>query len=307
MEKYVEVLATQLNQTPEVIEEALKTEGEIEKLVDQYNSAHKIFTSEELGKKIDNANREYLERLATDGKPIPSHIYNYVKGNAFEKHEKEWAKEHEIEKWDGIDDLKSQIIVKEIANSGKATDNEVIKKKDDRISELEGLVLGEEGKSKLAIEQAEGRISEKMIKFDIDNARDAVDIDADGEKLDNQRSILDAVFKQHHTFEFNKDLNRTVVSDKDGKLLQNKVGEPLSVLEVLNDFAPKWVDIKEVSKGGRGGSSAVGKLDGTLKTVNNMDELAEHAAKQNPPIYPGSAEFFALMQQVEKENPGFNK
>ena len=307
MEKYVEVLATQLNQKPEVIEEALKTEGEIEKLVDQYSSTHKIFTSEELGKKIDNANREYLEKLATDGKPIPSHIYNYVKGNAFEKHEKEWAKEHGIEKWDGIDDLKSQIIVKEIAKSGKATDNEVIKKKDDRISELEGLVLGEEGKSKLAIEQAEGRISEKMIKFDIDNARDAVDIDAEGEKLDNQRSILDAVFRQHHTFEFNKDLNRTVVSDKDGKILQNKVGEPLSVSEVLVDFAPKWVDLKKVSTGGRGDKTAIGKSDGTLKTIMNMNELAEYAAKQNPPIYPGTGAFSDLMIAVGKENPSFNK
>jgi len=301
MEKSVEVLATLLNQKPEVVEKAIGEDGELDKLVDQYKDTHKIFTSEELAKKIDNANREHVDKLATDGKPIPSHIYNYVKGNAFEKMEKDWAREHEIEKWEGFTDLKSQIIEKEIAKSGKAAGDGVVKEMGDKIKDLQDRILKESKRADEAEETERGKVAGTMIDMDVDAGIIGVDLDAEGEKLELQRDLLDASFKKYHTFEY-KD-NKTIVFDKDGNLLKNKVGEPLSVSEVLNDFAPKRFDIKQVSKGGRGGSSTEGKPDGTLKTVTNMDELAEYAASKD--ILPGTGDFLDLMIAVKKENPSF--
>jgi len=303
MERSVEVLATLLEQKPEVVEEAIKTDGELDKLVEQYKKDRHIFSSDELTKKIENANRDYIEKLAADGQQLPSALYNRVKGNAFEKQEKQWAREHEIDTWENIDDLKSQIIAKEIVKSGKAGGDVVVKEMEAKILELKGLVLSEEEKSKKAITETEGKVGKRMINFDINNAIKSVDIDAEGEKLENQREVLDAVFRRDHTFEYRDD--KIVVLDKDGKLIVNKVGDPLDVSDVLNDIAPKWVDIKEVSKGGRGDKTTPIKTDGTLKTVSNMNELAEYAKSKNIEI--GTAAFYDLMVQVGKENPSFNK
>jgi hypothetical protein len=302
MEKHVEILASLLEKEPEVVEEALGKEGEIDSMVSEYKSSHKIYTSEDLAKKIENANREYVEKLATDGKPIPSHIYNFVKGNAFEKQEKEWAREYGIEKWDNIDDLKRQIIEKEIAKSGKAVDDGVLKSKDEKIKELKDLLLASDEEKNKAIETERGRIGSRMIDFDIENAVNVIDIDAEGEKLVNQRSILVGMFRQNHKLEFNHELNRTVVSDKDGNLLKNKVGDPLSVSEVMTDFAPKWVDVKEVSKGGRGASSTSKKPDGgDLSELKDLNELVEYAEKKG--IKRFTAEFRELMVEAQKANP----
>jgi hypothetical protein len=303
MEKSVEVLATLLEQKPEVIEEAIKTDGELDKLVDQYKTDHHVFSSGDLARKIENANRDYIEKLAADGQQLPSALYNRVKGNAFEKQEKQWAKEHDIDTWDNIDDLKTQIIAKEIAKSGKAGGDAVVKEMEAKIDELKKLVLAESELKEKAVTEERAKVGRRMIDFDIINAIKSVDIDAEGEKLENQRGMLDAVFKRDFSCEYRDD--KTVVLDKDGKMIVNKVGDPLSVSDVLNDIAPKWVDIKEVSKGGRGGSPTKGKPDGTLKTVMNINELVIYAEGKG--ILPGTAEFLALMIEVQKENPDYKK
>jgi hypothetical protein len=172
-----------------------------------------------------------------------------------------------------------------------------------KIDELKKLVLAESELKEKAVTEERAKVGRRMIDFDIINAIKSVDIDAEGEKLENQRGMLDAVFKRDFSCEYRDD--KTVVLDKDGKMIVNKVGDPLSVSDVLNDIAPKWVDIKEVSKGGRGGSPTKGKPDGTLKTVMNINELAEYAEGKG--ILPGTAKFFDLMVEVEKENPDYKK
>lgn len=298
MEINVEVLASLFEKEPDVVKEELGKEGGFDRLVNEYKESRRIFTPDELSKKIENANREYVEKLATDGKPIPSHIYNYVKGNAFEKQEKEWAREHGIEKWDNIDDLKRQIIEKETVKSGKAVGDEVLKEYEAKITELKGLVLKSDEEKTKAVEEERGKVGKRMINFDINNAIGSVDIDAEGEKLENQRGVLDAVFRRDYTCEYRDD--KTVVF-KDGTMLANKVGDPLSVLEVIKDIAPKWVDIKEVSKGGRGGSPAAGKTGDTLKGIQDIYQLRDYAETKG--IKPGTAEFLELMKKAAEENP----
>lgn len=300
MEKHVEVLATLLAEEPEVVEEAIKTDGELDKLVSKYKETHHIFSGDELTRKIENAKKEHLDKIIADGQPIPSELYNRVKGNAFEAFEKKKAQKYGIESWTSMEDLDEQIIAKEIAKSGKAGDDELIKERDKKIEELKALVLKEGERAEKAEATAESKVAKRMINMDIDSAVNAVDLDAEGEKLVNQRDLLDASFRRDHTFEY-KD-NKTIVFDKDGNLMKNKVGDPLSVSEVISDYAPKRFDIKEVSKGGRGASSTTRKPDGgNLKDLKNLEELIEYAEKKEIKLW--TAAFYDLMSQAKAANP----
>ena len=111
----VEKLASLLKTEPEVVKEALSDEtGEkLGGLVDKFSSEAQIFTGDELTRKLDNHAKDYLDKIAKDGQPIPKDLYNRVKGNAFEKFEKELAKKHEVEDWDGLEDLYAKILVNE--------------------------------------------------------------------------------------------------------------------------------------------------------------------------------------------------
>ena len=303
MEKNVEQLAALLEEKPEVVKEALEDEtGEkFNGLINQYRDSRKIFTTEELIKKIDNSNQEFIDKIASDGQQIPQKLYNRVKGNAFEKYEKQRAAEYGIEKWENLDDLNNQIIAKKIAESGN-TSNDLLEEKETKIKELKNLVLeADKGKEK-EIAEVRGIVGREMNNFNISNAINSVDIEAEGELLENQREILDAVFRRDHDFEFRE--GKTVVL-KNGEILKNKVGDPLSVDEVLTDFAPKYVSIKTVPKGGRGGSSTDKTTKGSLKEIFTMAQLEEYAEARD--IKLGTAEFLDLMQKVQLENPAFNK
>ena len=303
MDKNVEALATLLGEKPEVVKEAFEDEAKFNGLIDQYKEKFRIFTPEEFTKTIDNSNREYIETLGTDGKQIPSNIYNYVKGNAFDKKEKEWAKEHEIESWKDIDDLNSQIIAKKTAKSGSAGNDELIKERAET-KRLKELVLKSDEEKVKAVAEEKGKIGARLINLDVVTGINSVDIDADeGEMLDTQRELLEAKFRHDHTLEWREvDGKEQTVVLKNGDLQKNKVGDPLSVIEVLADFAPKYVKIKAVPSGGRGGSSTTIKTKG-IEGISNMTELAEYAEGKD--IKQGSVEFLSLMEEVSAANPDF--
>jgi len=292
-DKNVELLATLFDKKPEEIKEFIEKD-ELAGIITEYKEKHKIFTNEELTQKIDNVKREAIDVLGKDGKSLPSHIYNIAKGNAFEKKEKEIAATHGIEKWEDIDDLIKQVVEKE---SDKAPDTV---EKDNLIEKLKKELLGADEKEATAVANAKEGYDKELVEGEIDANVLAVPINKeDEEKLENQRRVLKTMFKDVYTFERK---NGTTVVLKDGEPIINKVGDPVPLKEVMNDFAPQWVDL-EVPIGGRGSSPISVSGGKGLANIKNMNELVEYANSKD--IEEGSEKFLALMQEVQEKNPDF--
>ena len=296
MKKSVEQLAARFNTKPDVIETALEEDGSFDGVFEAFDKDNHIFTSAELSKKLDNFAKDAIDKLGADGQQLPSNIYNLAKGNAFEKKEKSWAKKHGITQWDDIDDLQEKIIVQIEAKSGKADDE-----KDTEIVRLKKLVLDTEKEKTDAVDTARSEFHEELTQRDVTATLNSIQIDEEGEKLENQKSILNAVVKGEFTFEY---IDGKTVPFKDKEMLKNKVGDPMSLEEVLNPFAEKYVNVKSVPEGGRGGSSTAETNTG-IKGIKTSDDFYEYAEKEG--IEEGTEKYLDLMVKFKTEHPEINK
>lgn len=295
MNKGVEQLAARFKTTPDVIEAGLEKDSNLSSVFDAYDKDVQIFTHDELTKKLENHATEAIEMLGADGKQLPSKIYNLAKGNAFEKKEKEWAKKHGIIQWDGIDDLQEKIIGQVEAKSGKA-DTE----KDTEIKRLKKLVLDTDKNKEDAVAAETAKFNEQLAQRDVESVLGKINIDETGEKLDNQKAILKAVVKGELTFEYK---DGKTVAFKNGELLKDKVGDPMSLEGVLVPFAEKYVNVKGVPEGGRGGDSTEDTKTG-VKSIKTKDEF--HAYAEEKGIEEGTAEHYDLMQEFNEIHPEIN-
>jgi len=292
MTKGVEQLAARFNIKPDVIEAALTEEGNFDSVFETFDKDNQSFTNADLTRKLDNHAKEAIEKLGTDGQPLPSAVYNLAKGNAFEKKEKSWAKKHGITQYDGIDDLHEKIITQIEAKSGKADDE-----KDVEIGRLKKLVLDTEQEKGEAVDTARSEFHSQLTQRDVMAALGQIQIDEEGEKLENQKEILNAVVKGEFTFEY---IDGKTVAFKNGDMLKNKVGDPQILSEVLNPFAEKYVNVKSVPEGGRGGSSTEQSKSGmgAIKTSADFYAFAEREG-----IEEGTGEFFDLQMKFNTEHP----
>jgi len=296
--KNVEKLATLFKAEPDVVKAALDEESgeKLNGILEKFTSETSMFTGDELSKKLENYANEYIEKLVEDKKPIPKSIYNHVKGNAFEAFEKARAKKYGIEEWSGLDDLEDKILSAELIKSGKDNHGEEDAKE---IQRLKDLVLKTEDEKKEAITGEAKKFADQLVNRDVNAAVRGVNIDAEGEQLKNMTRVLATMFRDTYVFEFKDD--HTVAKNKEtGDILTNKVGDPLPLDEVIAGFAPKWVKVKDVPEGGRGGGATVTKTQG-LKGIKTKGDFMEYCEKNK--ITPGSKEMFDAMVKVKSENP----
>ena len=241
-------LADLLKSEPGVIEKALD-EGGFDSIIGTYKEGVEIFTPDELTRKLANTADDAIANLGKDGK-LPQHIYSMAVGNKMESLEKKWGKEFEIASWEGIDNLLDKIVNKKVDESGKATDE-----KDKRIDELKSMIKDNDKNFAEEKEALSIGFDNEIINMDIKDSVSIIPIDGDDDEfLSNQRDILTTMFKANHKIERRDGKN--IVFNKQGELLKDKVGDPLPLSDVVSTYAPKWVKVKSVPDGGRGGSSS---------------------------------------------------
>ncbi len=290
--KSVEQLAARFGVKSDVIEKAFEEDGSLDSVFEAYDKDNHIFTHDELTKKLENYAKDAIDKLGADGQPLPSSVYNLAKGNAFEKKEKSWAKKHGITQWDGIDDLQEKIIVQIEAKSGKADDE-----KDTEIVRLKKLVLDTEKEKGDAVDTARSEFHTELTQRDVEFTLGRIHIDEEGEKLENQQAILRAVVKGELTFKY---IDGKTVAFNGDEMIKNKVGDPKSLEEVLVPFAEKYVNVKSVPAGGRGGNSTEDSKTG-MGVIKTSEDFYEYAGKEG--IEEGTEKFLDLMTKFKTEHP----
>jgi len=288
--------ASELKKMPDVVE--IKDQEKFDSKLKELGEGLHIFTSDELTKKLENAGKDAIDSLGKDGSKIPSNIYNLALGNGLEKREKEIARLHGIDEWDGLDDLVARIETNAKKSTGKAQDD-IFKEKEEKISDLKNRLEQAINEKDQAITQKEQEFSSQLNNMDLDRAVNELPIDADEDNLDNRRELVKTMFLAKHKMDRKE--GRPAVYDSEGNLLKDKVGDPQNLSVIVENFASKWVNLKEGPDGGRGGSSTVNTNKKGYKGITTKEELMSYAAKNN--IQEGTEEFLTLMQDVQKENP----
>jgi len=279
----VKALAALLKSEPSVIEKSLE-EGGLNSVISKYQESVNIFSDDELDKKLKNHAEDTIANLGKDG-DLPQHIYSQALGNGLEKKEKALAKQHGIVEWNGLDNLVELIAQKEVSESGKATGE-----KDSIIAELKQLVKDNDKNHEEALAKQVKDFDNEIIRIAVKDGVSLVPIDGDNEtKIANQSEMLKTMFVSNHVIE-RKD-GKLFVYDKAGNLIKDKVGDPVPLSDVIQAYAPEWVDVKSVPEGGRGASSTEKGNHGVPKFATDAEREAYIEEKEMNPYGADALQF----------------
>lgn len=197
-----------------------------------------------------------------------------------------------------IDALVNKIVEQEKTKLGQQPDKRVTDLETEKsnlqktVTELTSEITGWKDK----VSQAENNAS---VKTTILSAISSIAIDADEAKLPIQREILQTAFERKHEVKIED--GRQVVY-RDGKKLVDSLQNPLSVNDVMKEFAPTYISVKKIA--GRGdASSQHSTLSGDLAAITNRDSLVSYLAAKN--IRMDSQEAMAVLNEVRTKNPAF--
>jgi hypothetical protein len=244
-EKLLVGLSSLLKMDKDVIIAELEKEDGDNGIIKGFLEKHNVFTLEDLGKLKTNAKAEGLAELEKAAE-FPPAIYNRVKGLALEKAEKEIAKKHGVEKWDSLEDLTSKIAAK-----GKGVDSE----KDVQIEKLKTALKEAEELAESKVKEVEEKYTNDFATRDFTSAINSLVLDGEESAIENQKKLFASAFKSQYKLTYKE--GKTIVLDAEGKVVTDKVGDPLNVSDVYKSFAiSHGAKIKEVDAGGRGDASS---------------------------------------------------
>lgn len=269
-ENDVAELAGLLNVTAEEVNGAVEN-GTVSELINNFRGQTKIFANADFDTYQANLKKQALTEL--DKNNLPQPIYEYVKGSVLEKVERELAKEH------GLQAKPIKQLVEEIISTKTKTvpDDEVARLKA-RIVEIEQEYEGKLTHEKTAFER-------RFIDSEIERIINDLPIDAEGEKLNNQRDIVRTMVSQKYNFALE---NGQMTALKDGKPILDSKLDPVPLKDVVYGFAKDYVNLSP-AKGGRGDASSTS----ASRSIN----FAEYCEKNG--ITPNSIEFVTKKRELE--------
>lgn len=237
-------IARLLKVDEKVIETASDNEAGDDSIIRDFDSKNKAFSTEELGTLLKNSNEQFLEKADFEITKVPQNLYAKIAGAVLEKKEKTLAKDHGVSEYKDLNDLLTKIVE---SKAGKGLD-EATKQ---QIETLKQSVATLEREKVEAVTQAEGKFNSQLSGIDFNTALKSLGMDYEESAKEKQEKLLASTFLQEHKLD--RKNNKTIVLDKEGKPLLNKLGEPMSVSDVLKPFAQSYdFKIKEVDAGGRG-------------------------------------------------------
>jgi len=214
----------------------------------------------------------------------------------------------EVKKKSGIDPIDPKIVtLEDVVN--KIVEQEKIKlgtAPDKRVTDLEAeKSILQKSVTDLTgeIEQWKGKVSNAestaVVRSAILSAVTSVPIDADDARIATQREVLQMAFERKH--EVKLEDGKQVVY-RNGKKLVDNLQNPLTIAEVMKEFAPLYVTVKKTR--GRGDqSSEHSHLSGELASITDRKTLLAYLETKN--IRMDSQQAMAIVKEVREKNPAF--
>lgn len=314
-DKLVALLAVLLMVSKDVVSEKLgdltdadwKEDG-IKELIDKYGTDHEIFTKEDHERLLENNGAEYVKTLAEGSGDIPAALHGRVVGEIREQEETKLKEKYNYEgEFRGLADLMDKIVAKEkegaVGNDPDA--DETLKRLntdlETKVTELKKLVLDNDVKYKEDLETAKTASDTDIITRDKQAGVDSLNLEVEDDGEAEARELILNNF--NGKYKVVREDGKTVVLDAEGKRVNNTVGDPMSVSEVVKASVPSFIKMQDGPGGGRGTGSSGDNDDGSPK-ITNMKEYNAHREKQS--VQVNTPEDAELMKKVRESNPDFN-
>ena len=314
-DKLVALLAVLLNVSKDVVSEKLgdltaddwKEDG-IKEIIDKYGEDHDVFTKEDHKRLLENNGAEYVKTLAEGSGDIPAALHGRVVGEIREQEETKLKEKYNFEgEFRGLADLMDKIVAKEkeAAVGDDPNADETLKKLntdlETMVGELKQLVLDNDVKYKEELETAKTASDTDIIARDKQAGVDSLNLEVEDDGEAEARELILNNF--NGKYKVVREDGKTVVLDAEGKRVNNTVGDPMSVSEVVKGSVPSFIKLQDGPGGGRGTGSSGDNDDGTPK-IANMKDYNAYREKQNVKVNtPEDAE---LMKKVIESNSDFN-
>jgi hypothetical protein len=262
-ENDVVAVASLLGKEQKEVVDALENGG-IDGWINDFKTGNKIMTTADFDQREKNLKEVLVGEIAA-GEKVPQLIYNRVKGDVLEMTEKNLAKQYNVESFDNFDDLIGKLVTK----TKNPTDTE---------SELKNQItkLTEAHEESLKTERSKN--DKRFVNLRLREAVNGLDIDAEGDKLNTQRDIVQTMFEANHKFEVNDD--KVVVLKRNGEewdVVKDSKLDPIPVASVLEEYATSVINLKSSGSGGRGDSSST---SGT-KSISASKYLKDKGIHEN--------------------------
>lgn len=269
-EKDVASLATLFNQKPEEISSAIEN-GTVNDLVSSFTSGNRVMPVDDFEKFQKNHREQVITELA-EGQQIPKPIYDRVKGTVLEMVERDLSKKYEVDEFKDFDGL-----IETIVESKTKNPEDVTKYK----RQIDELTTQYEDKLKEERETGKRRFINRVLEEEVGR----IPIEAEGERLENQRRMLMNQIKT----EFGFDLDDTKVKVTEAPVAFQEANlDPKPLSDVLKSYAEKYVDVSP-DGGGRGSASSTSQP----KKVN----LKEYCEANN--IHPNTMEHAKAIKEFK--------
>lgn len=268
----VAALAGLFNSTAETVNQAVE-DGKVSELITAFSNQNKVFSTADFDKFQDNLKKQALTEL--DKNNLPQPVYEYVKGSVLEKAEKDLAKAY------GLERKPLKELVEDIISTKTKTNP------DDEVQRLKARIVEVENDYNTKLTTERSAFKQQFVNAELERIIGDLPIDAEGEKLTNQRDIVRTMLSQKIAFDYE---NGILTATREGKLVTDSKLDPVPVKDVIYEFAKNYVNLSP-AKGGRGDSSSTSGS----RTIN----FAEYCEKNG--IMPNSMEFVGKKRELESK------
>ena len=242
MEQVVGVLATLLNEKPDVLTESLKTEEGVNEITNRVKSL-KVFNDDSFSELTNNIKKSFKDE-----------VYGEVKGTAYEMLEKDLKKSYDLswkrgEDYSNVSELITKLVETNKANSN--TGDEQLKKD---LEALRTMLTNTKQESETSVNQLQTQHQKELADIYLNAELSELKsyLDYPDEIVNGQLELFKIALGQRYKIGFDAE-KKLIVSDSEGNVIKNSDFTPKHLKEVVSEVAKNFLKFKDiVPKSGRG-------------------------------------------------------